>query len=231
MDPVPSPEPDHEVLRRRLKASFAPIYLTALSVIQGVALADLAMVVFGDYGRFTAANWLQAGANLMTFVVIWNAYILQSTIWEWIPDFRDSVIPFAFGALELFLNHAIVISLSSWLLALGLLATVGVIANWFARRRAVEETENKRLSDLLGQTPVRREVTYMAVLVMTMLVLALVTQLTGVDTSRSLNTADGAVALAIVLVSAFGIGVFVVFIVRSWGYVIVYARTGQMPGV
>lgn len=41
MQSVLEPEPHHRMLHHKLKESFAPTYMTALSVIQGVALADL----------------------------------------------------------------------------------------------------------------------------------------------------------------------------------------------
>ncbi len=37
------PQPHHRVLHHKMKDSFTPIYLTVLSVIQGVTLADLAL--------------------------------------------------------------------------------------------------------------------------------------------------------------------------------------------
>ena len=45
MQSVLEPQPHYRVIHHKLKDSLSPIYLTLLSVIQGVALADLALVV------------------------------------------------------------------------------------------------------------------------------------------------------------------------------------------
>ena len=49
MPSVREPEQHHLLVQQKLKDSFGPSYLTALSVIQGVALADLTLVVAGNY--------------------------------------------------------------------------------------------------------------------------------------------------------------------------------------
>ena len=53
-------------------------------------------------------------------IIIWNVYSVQSALWSWIPDVRDSATPFIVGALELYLNHTIMVSLSAWLVAVSL---------------------------------------------------------------------------------------------------------------
>jgi len=117
--------PRREV-HRRLKASYGPTYLTILSVIQAVAMGDLAQVVAGGYQRFTTVQWVLTLNTFGALIIIWNAYSVQSTLWGWIPDVRDRAAPFVVGALELYLNHTIIhtiiVSLSAWLVAGALVA-------------------------------------------------------------------------------------------------------------
>jgi hypothetical protein len=47
------PQPHYLMIHHKLKDSFSLVYLTLLSVIQGVALADLALVVGACYQQFT----------------------------------------------------------------------------------------------------------------------------------------------------------------------------------
>ena len=84
-------------------------------------------------------------------IIIWDAYMQQSILWEWVPDIRDAAIPFALGALELFLNHTIILSLSAWLFAFALLSGTGALANWHVRWRASKEAENAEVLSLRGR--------------------------------------------------------------------------------
>jgi hypothetical protein len=143
------PEPHHRVLHHKLKDSFAANCLTVLSVIQGLAMEDLAFMVAAEYQQFTPVQWLLVVLNFAIVILIWDAYMMQSLLWEWVPDQRDAAIPFAFGALELVLNHTINLSLSVWLLALALLSGLSVLANWHAGRRVRKEAENATLLGLL----------------------------------------------------------------------------------
>ena len=101
------------------------MYQTILSIIQGVALADLAAVVAAKYAQFTVVQWLMVLTTFFMIIVVFNVYSIQSAVWDWIPDIRDASIPFVFGALELFLNHAIALSMSLWFVRPGRHLSVG----------------------------------------------------------------------------------------------------------
>ena len=124
------PEPHHRVLHHRLNDAFTPTYLTILSIIQAVALADLATVVAAEYQHFKVVNWFLALLTFAVLIMVWNVYTIQGTIWSWIPDVRDAAMPFVVGALELFLNHAITLGISIWLLGLAGIAMMGTVGTW-----------------------------------------------------------------------------------------------------
>ncbi len=138
-------EPYYRVLHHRLNDAFTPMYLTILSIIQAVALTDLATVVAAEYRQFTVANWLLALLTFCVLIIVWNVYTIQGTIWRWIPDVRDAAMPFMVGALELFLNHAITLGISIWLVGLAGIATMGAVGTWYMHWRVRTEAGNGQL--------------------------------------------------------------------------------------
>jgi hypothetical protein len=139
------PEPHHRVLHRRLNDAFTPTYLTILSIIQAVALADLATIVAAEYRHFTVVHWLLVLLTFGVLIIIWNVYTIQGTVWRWIPDVRDAAMPFMVGALELFLNHTIMLGISIWLLGLAGIAMMGAVGTWYMHWRARTEAGNDKL--------------------------------------------------------------------------------------
>src|SRR5947207_13059544 len=129
------PEPNHRELHHRLNEAFTPTYLTILSIIQAVALTDLATVVAAEYRQFTVVNWLLALLTFGVLIIVWNVYSIQGTIWRWIPDVRDAAMPFMVGALELFLDHTITQGMSIWLVGLAGIATMGAVGTWYMHWR------------------------------------------------------------------------------------------------
>ncbi len=218
------PEPHHWVLHHKMKDSFTPTYLTVLSVIQGVALADLALVVVAGYKQFTIVQWLLVVLTFATLITTWNQYIMQSTLWEWVPDIRDAAIPFTFGALELFLNHTIILSLSAWLFVLAVLAGLAVLATWYTGRRASKEAENAKMLSLFRSRPhlIVLSIGWSVVL----LLLAVASSVVSLEVSEGIQ---GVVSLALVLLVAGGLGASQLMISRFWSKIVAYARTGQMP--
>jgi hypothetical protein len=72
------PEPHHRVLHHKMRDSYTPNCLTALSVIQGVALADLAVVVGAGYEQFTLVQWLLVVLNFAILIIMWDSYIVYA---------------------------------------------------------------------------------------------------------------------------------------------------------
>ena len=128
MQSVLEPQPHYRMIHHKLKGSLSPVYLTLLSVIQGVVLADLALVVGSSYQQFTVVHWLLVLFNFAVLIGIWNHYMMNNKLWDWIPDLRDACIPFVVGVLELVLNHTISLSLSAWLYTFAFLYMMGALA-------------------------------------------------------------------------------------------------------
>ncbi len=151
----PAPLPGHEdpsagasgqrAVYQRLKSSYGPTYLTILSVVQAVAMGDLAQVVAASYEDFTPVQWALTFNTFGVLIITWNVFSVQSALWGWIPDVRDSAVPFVVGALELFLNHTITVSLSAWLVAVSLIAVAGAVGTLHISWRARGEAEHREL--------------------------------------------------------------------------------------
>lgn len=115
-----------EAVATRLKGQFAPAYLTLTSIIQAVALSALVVRVEATYERFDAADWLLVTATFLIFLLIWHEYLMQSLAFVWLPTLLDSLVPFAFLVVELFMAHLAYGGQRTWLLIGGLGFAVGV---------------------------------------------------------------------------------------------------------
>jgi hypothetical protein len=230
MQSVPEPEQHHLLVQQKLKDSFGPSYMTALSVIQAAALADLALVVAGNYQHFTPTQWLQVLLSFGIFIFYWNQYTMHSALWEWIPDLRDAAIPFVTGGFELLLNHTIPLSLSLWLFAAAAMLAIGAATTWHTILRAGEEAENSRLLALLSRQH-RLSGLYLLAGSALLLLFAGVIYVGNVQASDVVQSGRGLLALALILLVVAYLSVFGIVSIRYWHLVVTYARTGYMPGM
>jgi hypothetical protein len=221
------PQPHHRMLHHKMKDSFTPSCLTVLSVIQGVAVADLASVVAAGYQQFTLVQWLQVVLTFAILIIMWDAYMQQSALWEWIPDIRDAAIPFTFGALELFLNHTISLSLSAWLFALALLSGISALANWHGVWRARKEGENAQMLSLMGRQT--RWIVFFIGWSVVLLGLSVASRVGRLEASEGMQGVRGVLSLALVLLVVGGTAVVGLMSMRNWSKIVAYTRTGQMP--
>lgn len=229
MQAVREPQGHHLLVQQKLKDHFSPVYLTLLSVIQGVALADLAFVVGTNSQHFTLTQWLLVLVAFGAVITTWNQYTMHIISLDWIPDVRDAIIPFVLGALELFLNHLIPLSFGGWLFAAALLSSWGALATWHTQSRAGKEVENQPLLNRVGRRLRLLRLSLFAISPF-LLLLAVASTLGHVQATQELDTTGGVLALAIALfVVAITSGLFLVTI-WYWQAVVTYARTGHMPG-
>jgi hypothetical protein len=203
-------EPRHRLVHRRLKQSYGPTYLTILSIIQGVALGDLASVVASGHYHFSLVQWLLTLNAFGVLIIVWNVFSVQSVLWNWIPDVRDGAVPFVVGALELFLNQAVAVSLSTWLFALAMIGIAGAAGTWHIRWRSSHEPENLELLDWLdGHIYVYAG--YLLASSVLLLVLAWMSSAIGLDAAE-LSGIRGALALGIAFLTtvllAGSLGIF-----------------------
>jgi hypothetical protein len=113
----------------RLKAQYAPAYLTLTSIIQGAAITTLVARVEATSTSFTTANWLLVATTFLSFVLIWHEYLMQALAYVWMPSLVDSLVPFAFLAVELFVAHFVYGNQRAWLLSASIAYAIGVVAS------------------------------------------------------------------------------------------------------
>jgi hypothetical protein len=229
MQAIPEPQEHHLLLQQRLKDSFSLVYLTLLSVIQGVALADLALIVGAGYQQFTVMRWLLVLVNFGLVISIWHTFTIHITLWSWIPDLRDAIVPFMIGALELVFNHTISLSLSAWLFTLAIIASMATLSIWYVSQRAKEESENTKLLGLLRRQH-RLFALYNLGVSALYLLLAVVTHVESLEASDGLQTGRGVFTLTLVLLVAGCVAGVSIINTRSWNLVVSYSRTGRIPG-
>jgi hypothetical protein len=112
----------------RLREQFAPSYLTLTSIIQGVALSALVIRVESVGELLDLSGWLLVATTLLSLLLIWHEYLMQALAYVWMPSLIDSLVPFAFLVVELFVAHFVYGNLRAWLLAASIAYAIGVVA-------------------------------------------------------------------------------------------------------
>jgi hypothetical protein len=218
---------DHRTLWENMTGNFAGVYLTMLSIIQGVAFTDLAAIVFTGYRNFTVVAWIQVATMLWLIILTWNHFMGDALITSWVPDLEDAILLFGAGAFELIANHAVLLGLTVWLGVLAALMVGWCGGTLYIRHREEEVVRDPSLLALLR----RRTVPFLVETLGGGLVLGVAAVITGV---AHLSTADrqgwqGAVALGASLLGF--IAIFAVGFTSSWHWRRIrrYAHTGHLP--
>ena len=226
-EPTDKPIKHHKVVHGKMKDSFTSMYQTILSIIQGVALADLAAIVAAKYPQFTLVQWLMVLTTFCLFIVVFNVYSIQNAVWEWIPDVRDASLPFVFGALELFVNHTIAQSMSLWFIGLAGISALGAIGTVHLMWRAYEESENEELLGLLKDHH-RLFLLYYVSAAALALLFASICYAADLQASDGLQGMRGMLAVGLVLLIALSLHCSTLLSHRYWRKAVTYARTGQV---
>lgn len=125
---------DQREFKRRMGESFPSVYLTVISIIQGVALGILGLNSFGYVSTLksqTIENWLSilpyTFLSFLAIVVVSFEYNWFVGVYRWSPKFWDTLIPFSLGLAQIgplyFLNQPRI-----WWILNGVFVLVGTIA-------------------------------------------------------------------------------------------------------
>jgi len=90
------------VLLRELHESFAPTYLTLISIIEGVLLGFMFELLsegrpilhLEDPAALLVLN------NVLLIIAVWNEYRMGASMFRWVPSISDAIIPFWLGAIQ-----------------------------------------------------------------------------------------------------------------------------------
>jgi hypothetical protein len=221
----------HMALAAKMQAAGASIYLTMLSIIQGVVLADLAGVVAGNYPHFTAVQWILVVTQFCIIAETWTQFMTDfmtnATAKGWIPGYADSVFFFGLGAGELFLNHAIVIGLTTWLVGMMGAAVAEFLIVVFIRRREQGEMADPVLVHMLERrNPQHRR--HAAAGAIAFLIAFLACLIGGVD-SGDTHGSKAMIAVGSAVLSAVWVGALIAITATHWQRMVRYVRTGEEP--
>jgi hypothetical protein len=228
----PAEQPDvHGPLLSRIKGSFTPIYLTILSIIQAVALGELAKVVADGYPEFTTVQWSLVLLTFLILIIIWSHVTTDAMSWVWIPDLRDSVIPFLLGAFELYQAHAIVVGLSPWLFGMVAGAALAVLEFFHVGRQVrleADDAEALRLFRRRTWSDLLQGVGGM-VLFFAMGMATIATGVTGTANEPSLGVFGAALPWVAVLLTGLWLGAYLLRTMLYWRALVALARSGRLP--
>lgn len=199
----------------RLKGQFAPAHLTLASIIQGVALSALVIRVESTYTSFDAVAWLLTAATFLVIVDIWHEDLMMVVAYVWLPTLLDSLIPFGFGAAELFLTHFVYGNVRGWLLAYAACYLVGAAA-WAVQNQQSRllGNENRTIKDVLAVQDRLRGSFAVALAVLCLLAWALYDVLH-----------LGEIQLIVAILALISCGAFLASSVPGWNRLLVYARS------
>ncbi len=140
---------DHVALHRMMAENFTGVYLTMLSIIQGVALTDLTTVTFAERAHFTAVNWIEVATMLWSLIYVWNHFMGDALMTRWIPDLEDAALLFGTGVFEIVANHAIVWGPGPWLATLAMMFFAWTAGTFYIRSQEERVVNDPALLELL----------------------------------------------------------------------------------
>ena len=239
MEPVQPPAPavtlaesNPDAVRRdllqRLRGSAHSAGFTLLSIIQGVALADLASVVANNYTHFALAQWLFVATTFLLLIAAWNQITMETLVWVDVPNVEGYVLPFLLGGLELFLNHALAVNIQAWLIGMSVTSALSSIAMWYTERNAALHEKNAVLLTYLQ--PYRRS--GMRYILVGMILLLLLALLRGLGWFSWLDAAlrqPGAADSSAALLTVCWLLVFLQRHFYYWRVVLAYAQGREPP--
>jgi hypothetical protein len=215
-------------LLQRLKGSAHSAGFTLLSIIQGVALADLASVVANNYTRFALVQWLLVAPTFLLLIAAWNQITMETLVWVDVPNIEGYVLPFLLGGLELFLNHALAVNIQAWLIGMSVTSAFSSFAMWYTERNAALHGENAVLLTFLQ--PYRRSGMRYNIVGMTLLLL--LAGLGGLGWFSWLDAAlrqPGAASSSVAVLTVCWLLVFLQRHFYYWRVVIAYAQARELP--
>lgn len=113
---------------KRAGESFRDVYLTLVSIIQGVALGYLVQVTGGLYQNLRIDTVGRILAVVVLIAAIWQEYMIGSTMFAWIPGVVDVIAPFLLGLFQGLMIAAVEGSARSFLLLTACTFVIGYFA-------------------------------------------------------------------------------------------------------
>ena len=171
-------------MRSRAKQHLPSVLLTLLSIIQALALELLwsrlhASPFLWNGGWGAVVGWLQIAGMFLGILQIWFFYTSLVLRFQWLPSFRDSLIPFVIGILEFSMIELLGPSrLGAWFLTLAAVFAVSVVEGHSIFRRARRDPANREFFDTVDRAT-RRDHMRPAAIVVGIAAIGALLQITG----------------------------------------------------
>jgi hypothetical protein len=136
-----------------VKAQFAAIYLTLISVIQGSVLGYLFVQADLVLPELRPRSVVLLIDSFIVVGVVWHEYVMGSATFRWIPRLPDAFLPMLIGLCQYFMARSIALQSPSWFFGLCALCVVGFLAFLNQYRAARLEPENNAVFAALGPGP------------------------------------------------------------------------------
>lgn len=140
-------------LQEQVKAEFAAVYLTLISVIQGSVLGYLLGQADSILGTLGLRSGLLLLDGFLVIGAIWHEYVMGTTTFRWIPRLPDAFLPMLLGACQFVMARSIASPTSAWFFGLSALCVVGFLAFSNQYRAARRYPENDEVFRALGPWP------------------------------------------------------------------------------
>jgi hypothetical protein len=136
-------------LRARMLDSFAPTYLTLISILQGSLLGYLFYTVDVPLGEWknhpltmiNLAQCLFIGSAIIANIAAWNEYRMGSTTFIWVPRLPDTLVPFGLAIAQFSLIRTIFLNPKYWFLSVAGFWAVAAFGFWHMYYRAGREPD------------------------------------------------------------------------------------------
>lgn len=133
-------------LRRHMKETQPGVYLNLVSLLQslvlGGVLVEASSVLVWSAEPASILGWVVVVTSLLPPVIAWQENTTGCYIFRWVPDLRDTLLPFALGLSEFLLIPFLDGPLEAWFLAFAAFFALGCISERHQHRRATSEPEN-----------------------------------------------------------------------------------------
>lgn len=140
-----------EFIRERAVGMLPSVMLTALSMVQAIAIELLwsrlwetpALWVWGWEG---AVAWSQSVTCFVGFLLIWLLYVTMVVQFRWVPSVRDMIVPFLIGVLEFsWIAAASPSRIGIWFAICGLLFLISFLSSQSTAVRARHDPRNREI--------------------------------------------------------------------------------------
>jgi hypothetical protein len=138
-----TPEEQASALLHDLRESFAPSYLTLVSIIEGVFLGLIIELIATGYIVLDLSDpaILRVISNVLLIALVWNEYRMGSSMFRWVPSLPDATIPFLLGGFQAALLLSVARPLG-WLAWLAAFYAAALVAYGNMYYRAGQEERN-----------------------------------------------------------------------------------------